>query len=63
VVTGLSVSVAGVVLAAVVDEANREVRIVQRGEAINGSLAAIAEARTFLAQRVQRFLPTMRLVE
>lgn len=59
IVTGLSVSIAGVVLAAVIDEEARTVRIETRGEVLNGEAEAIEAAKKLLVGRVQRTRPDL----
>lgn len=45
IVTGLSVSIAGMLLVAVIDEKQRTVRIEERGQVVNGEARAIDRAR------------------
>lgn len=42
IVTGLSVSIAGMLLVAVIDEKERTVRIEERGQVVNGEAGAAA---------------------
>ena len=60
--TGLSVRIAGVILAAVLSKDGRTARIEQRGETQNGDGEAIAAARQRLAERVKRTWPMVRVI-
>ncbi len=62
VVSGLSLTVAGFVLTAVIDEAAKTATIELRGGIVNGEKAAIEAAAALLAGRLRRFRPDLRLV-
>jgi hypothetical protein len=61
VVTGLSLSVAGIVLTAEIDEEHKTAWIVQSGEVGNGEQAAVDNAVRLLAVRIERVRPDLRM--
>jgi len=63
IMTGLSVQIAGVILAAVIDEEAKTVRIEQRGPSMNGSAPAIAEGRRQLLGRIKRTRPDLTILQ
>lgn len=62
ILSGLSVTIANVMLVAVIDEQAKSVRIVQRGETLNGNGAAIETAMMLLAGRAKRVRPDLRVM-
>lgn len=61
--SALALRIHGVHLAAVINEQARTYRIEQRGEAKEEYRQAIEDARAFLAARVKRVYPLVRLTK